>query len=57
MKSKPNIIVRQTAAHWDVQVLVPITGEYVLFDMRAMSGKQRSAFHRELMRAFRENRN
>lgn len=58
MKStKPNIVVRMGAAHWDVQVLVPAVGEYVSFDMRKMTSKDKSNFHREFMNAFRASRN
>jgi hypothetical protein len=56
MKQKPNIVVRMGAAYWDVQVLVPSVGEYVTFDFRKMTGKEKSTFHREFMNAFRESR-
>ena len=55
MKRKPNIVVRMGAAHWDIQVLVPSVGEYVSFDFRKMTGKEKSNFHREFMNAFRES--
>lgn len=53
--SKPRIIVRKGAAYWDVQILVPTTGEYVRKDFRKMTRRQRSDFHREFMNAFRES--
>jgi hypothetical protein len=55
MKKKPNVIVYQTAARWEAHVLQPTTGEYVVFNMRKMTGKERSEFHREFMNAFRES--
>jgi hypothetical protein len=43
------------APAWEVSVLVPTVGEYVTFDMRKMTGKEKSNFHREFMNAFRES--
>lgn len=53
--TKPNIIVRMGAANWDAKVRRP-DGSYVHFDFRKMQKKERSAFHRELMNAFRASR-
>lgn len=53
MKKRFNIIVTKGAARWDVRVLQPTTSEYVNFDMRKMTSKQRSDFHREFMNAYR----
>jgi nicotinamide riboside kinase len=53
---KANIIIRMGAAHWDVKVLVPQENEYVSFDFRKMTGKEKSNFHREFMNAFRASR-
>jgi len=53
--SKPNIIVRMGATHWDARVRKP-DGEYVRFDFKSMTSKERSTFHRELMNAFRATR-
>lgn len=55
MKHKPNVIIRMGAPAWEVSVLVPTVGEYVTFDMRKMTGKEKSNFHREFMNAFRES--
>lgn len=52
-RKQANIIIRKGAAHWDAKVLVPTTGEYVTFDFRKMTSRQRSDFHRELMNGFR----
>ena len=49
--TKPNLIIRMGAAHWDVRVRAG--AEYVHFNLRKMDSKQRSDFHRELMNAFR----
>jgi hypothetical protein len=49
--SKPNLIIRMGAAHWDVRVRAG--SEFVHFNLRKMYSKQRSDFHRELMNAFR----
>jgi hypothetical protein len=54
MSRKPNIIIKMGAPRWEVQVRVG--NEYVSFDMRKMTGKQKSEFHREFMNAFRESR-
>ncbi len=52
---KPNIIVRMGATHWDARVRKS-DGEFVQFDFRSMTSKERSTFHRELMNAFRAQR-
>jgi hypothetical protein len=52
---KPNIIVRMGAAVWDASVKCA-DGSYVHFDFRRMAKKERSAWHREFMNAFRESR-
>jgi hypothetical protein len=57
--SKPNIIIRLTAAHWDARVRLPETiggTPWAHFNFRNMDKKGRSTFHRELMNAFRANR-
>jgi hypothetical protein len=53
---KPNVVIRMGASHWDVKVFVPSVKDYVEFDMRKMTGRQRSDFHREFMNAFRQGR-
>jgi len=53
--TKPNLIIRMGASHWDARVRTE-AGEFVRFDFRSMEKKQRSAFHRELMNAFRAAR-
>ncbi len=53
--TKPNIIIRMGAPHWDARVRRP-DGSYVNFDFRKMQKKERSVFHRELMNAFRASR-
>jgi hypothetical protein len=52
---KPNVVIRMGAAHWDAQVRGS-DDTMAHFDFRAMDKKQRSAFHRELMNAFRSTR-
>jgi hypothetical protein len=49
---KPNVIIRMGAAYWDARVRAS-DGSTVHFDFRSMESKERSAFHRELMNAFR----
>lgn len=49
---KPNIVIRLGAAAWDAKVRRP-DGSYATFDFRTMEKKERSAFHREFMNAFR----
>jgi hypothetical protein len=53
--TKPNIIIRMGAAHWDVRVRAA-DGKFVTFNHRTMDKKERSNFHRELMNAFRASR-
>jgi nicotinamide riboside kinase len=55
MSRKANVVIRMGASHWDAQILVPAVGEYVTFNFRNMTGKERSNFHREFMNAFRES--
>ena len=50
--SKPNVIIRMSAATWEAQVRTD-AGDLVRFDLRAMDKRQRSDFHREFMNAFR----
>lgn len=50
---KANIIIRMGAAHWDARVRKGT--EFVQFDFRTMDKKERSAFHRELMNAYRQS--
>jgi hypothetical protein len=53
--SKPaNLIIRMGANNWDARVR-KADGSLVRFDFRKVS-KERSAFHRELMNAFRAQR-
>ena len=54
-KQAPNVIIRMGAPNWDAQVKRP-DGSYVRFDFRSMASKERSAFHREFMNAFRASR-
>lgn len=53
--SKPNIVIRMGAAHWDANVR-DSKGAFINFDFRKMEKKGRSDFHRELMNAFRASR-
>jgi len=51
---KPTIVIRMGAAHWDARIK---NGSNTLhFDFRTMDRKERSAFHREFMNAFRQQR-
>lgn len=52
---KPNVVIRMGAANWDATVRRP-DGSLVNFNFRAMTKRQRSDFHRELMNAFRASR-
>lgn len=49
---KANVIIRMGAAHWDARVRKD-DGTFAHFDFRAMERKDKSAFHREFMNAFR----
>ena len=51
MKKKPSVIVRMGATRFTVDVRGVGT-----FDLNRMEKKERSAFHRELMNAFRATR-
>lgn len=57
---KARIIIRMGAAHWDARVRAEgqfgASGKWITFDFRKMEKKQRSAFHREFMNAFRASR-
>lgn len=53
--SNPNVVIRMGASNWDARVKTA-DGSYVRFDFRSMERKERSAFHREFMNAFRESR-
>ena len=55
MKNKPRIVIRMGAPAWEVKVFIPSANDFVTFDMRKMTGRQRSDFHREFMNAFRES--
>lgn len=50
---KPNIIIRMGAAHWDARVRKDAGSDFVTFDFRKMTKRERSDFHREFMNAFR----
>lgn len=49
---KPNLIIRMGAPHWDARVRKS-DGTFAQFNFRSMKRDERSAFHRELMNAFR----
>lgn len=53
--SKPNVVIRMTAANWDAKVRRE-DGSFVVFDFKRMERKERSVFHREFMNAFRASR-
>jgi hypothetical protein len=48
----PTITIRMGAAHWDARIHQG--SDEMRFDFRTMDRKERSAFHRELMNAFRQ---
>lgn len=52
---KPNVIIRLGAGNYDVRVR-DAAGQFVRFDLRAMTKDQRRNFHREFMNAYRQNR-
>lgn len=52
---KYNLIIRMGAAHWDARAR-GADGKFVHFNLRTMEKKHRSQFHRELMNAFRRER-
>lgn len=56
---KHNVIIRLGAAHWDARVRQPghTHHGWIQFDFRKMERKERAAFHRELLNAFRAQRN
>lgn len=55
MMKRYNLVIRMGAAHWDARAR-GADGKFVFFDFRKMSKKERSQFHRELMNAFRRER-
>jgi hypothetical protein len=55
---QPNVIIRMGANRHTIMVRSPRIGDpdhFVTFDMNAMDRKERSAFHREFMNAFRQS--
>jgi hypothetical protein len=54
MTKKHNIVIRMGATHWDARIRH--NGEVIQFDFHKMDKKERSAFHRELMNAWRAQR-
>jgi hypothetical protein len=55
MRSKPNVIIHMGANQHRVQVRTS-EDTFVTFDPNTMERKERSAFHREFMNAFRQTR-